>query len=75
MELEFGEEVTPDNLYRILTGERQHLKQLQADIDLHRDEHLQTLYIKAHDDGKKYLETILVEMKHREHQQRAWQKI
>ena len=39
-ELEFGEEVTPDNLDLILSGERQHLKQLQDDIDLHLDEHL-----------------------------------
>lgn len=74
-ELEFRKEVIPDNLDRILTGERQYLKQIQADIDLHRDEHLQDLYIKAHDDRKKSLETILAEMKHRERQQRAWQKI
>ena len=51
-EMEFGEEVTPDNLNYILTEERQHLRQLQANIDVPYKEHLQNMYIKAHDDGK-----------------------
>ena len=72
---EFCEEVISTKLKDILTLKRQHLKQLQSDIDVHSEEHLENLYIKFHNEGNKTIKTILDEMKHREKQKRSWNRI
>ena len=69
--MEFGKEVTHNNLDRILKEE----SQLQDNIDVHREEHPQKIYVKSHDYGNKTIETILAEMKQRERQKLDWKNI
>ena len=73
LELEY--EINPDNLEAVLTEERQLLKQIQSDIEVHRDEHLLKLHKKLSEELNKDLATVIKEMRHREKQKRAWQKI
>ena len=50
------------------------LKQIQEDIDLHREEYLDRIRKKCAEEENKELATVVMEMKHREKQKRAWQK-
>ena len=72
---EFIFEITPENLPKLLTQERQSLKQIQSDIDFHREEHLDKICAQAAAEKDRDKETIMKEIKNREKQKRSWQKI
>ena len=74
-QLEFCEEITPDNLNQVITQEKADLKQLQEDIDVHREEHLQRLSEINAAENNKDVSVVMKEMKQREKQKRAWRKI
>jgi len=72
---EFLFEITPENISTVLTQERQSLKQIQSDIDFHREEHLDKICAKAAIDKDADKERIMKEIKNREKQKRSWEKI
>jgi len=72
---EFLFEITPENLSTVLTQERQSLKQIQSDIDFHREEHLDKICAQAAAEKDVDKERIMKEIKNREKQKRSWQKI
>jgi len=72
---EFCFEITQENISSTLTQERQLLKQIQADIELHREEYLEKLCERAAAEKDKETAIIMKEIKNREKQKRSWQKI
>ena len=85
-DLEILYDVSPDTLPIRIKEERQYLRQIQQDIDVHRYEHLQAqdyaarLAAKTEEEKTKLQEykekaIVLTQMRHREKQARAWKKI
>ena len=72
---EYLQEINPDNLSAIITEEKQLLKQLQEDNDLHREEHLDKIYDALAAEKSRDKATIVKEMKNREKQKKSWRKI
>jgi len=68
-------EINVDNIDRMITQERQELKQIQEDIDIHREDHLTKIQERSAADNNKALKTVIKEMKNREKQKRAWARI
>jgi len=72
---EYLVEINPSNLSSILTEEKQLLKQMQEDNDVHREEHLDAIYARLAVEKSVDKAIIVKEMKHREKQRRSWKKI
>jgi len=72
---EYMLEITPDNINQLITEERQALRQIQEDIEIHREEHLDKLREHYASQQQKDKSVVVTEMKNREKQKRAWNKI
>jgi len=72
---EFVFDINPENLANVLTQERQCLKQIQTDIEFHREAHLEKICEHAASEKNVTKEHIIKEIKNREKQKRSWQKI
>ena len=78
--------LTPESIPIHITEERQYLRQIQSDIDIHREEHLIKRSLEAHtaactevsqtliDEHKEQVK-ILQDTRRRDKQARAWTKI
>ena len=75
LEYEYFTGITPDTLQDTITAERQTLKQMQEDNDIHRKEHLDAIQERMAIEKNKPIETIIKEMKNREQQKKSWDKI
>ena len=74
-EFEILYEINADNLDQVITQERQELKQIQEDIDVHRKDHLNRIHERSAAANNKELAQVVQEMKNREKQKKAWAKI
>jgi len=72
---EYIMEITPNNINQLITEERQSLRQIQEDIEIHREEYLDKLREHYSSQQQKEKAVVVTEMKNREKQKRAWNKI
>ena len=62
---DFGAEVTLANLHDIIQSEDQCLAQIQADIEIHREENLEAIQKQSATEQNKPLSIIIKEINHR----------